>query len=195
MLFVLKKAQVELQRIWTIHKQVKKTMSEYSPMLPFWLLRKSMSFLIDSLQYYFQVRLSEIHLNEQFGVLETQYSIMCKKIVASADFETIKKAHEDFLTISLSQCFVSNRMMLRCFHEIFKICFNFCAAASREDLPQNLASLEPISKVFLHILHTDYKQFDKQSSILFTFLQQVQNKQHQLEQLLFQLNVQKSSIT
>lgn len=43
----------------------------------------------------------------QVDVLETQYSILLQKIKSTHDFETVKDAHSDFLSILQSQLFFS----------------------------------------------------------------------------------------
>ena len=43
----------------------------------------------------------------QVDVLETQYSVLLQKIKSTHDFETVKDAHSDFLSILQSQLFFS----------------------------------------------------------------------------------------
>lgn len=43
----------------------------------------------------------------QVDVLDTQYSVLLQKIKSTHDFETVKNAHSDFLSILQSQLFFS----------------------------------------------------------------------------------------
>ena len=61
---------------------------EYGALLqPLWLLRARMAFVVDNLQSYLQV-----------DVFDVAYARLCSKISKSTDFESVKRAHQEFLS-------------------------------------------------------------------------------------------------
>ncbi|CAB4040031.1 gamma-tubulin complex component 4-like, partial [Paramuricea clavata] len=87
---------MELQNVWTMYKGRRAAQKGISKDI--WLLRMEMTFLVDNLQYYLQV-----------DVLETQYSILLEKINSTRDFETLRLAHDQFITTLHAQSFLLMR--------------------------------------------------------------------------------------
>jgi gamma-tubulin complex component 4 len=86
----IKKNQQNLYAVWHHHRQEKIAINN-----KLFEFRNNLMFFIDNLQYYLQVE-----------VVESQYSIMMKKIEERNDFEQIQKAHNCFLANVLSLCFM-----------------------------------------------------------------------------------------
>jgi len=173
MLFDIKRAQIELQKAWKPQKEMKKlTLEKRNPLMPTWLLRKKMAFLVDNLQYYFQV-----------GVLDVQYSLMISQIETSTEFDAISKAHDESLTSSYHQCFMHIKAVIRCLDVIVQLCISFCGfLVSKEDEQVDPSKITEVSK-----------EFDKQSALLFTLLMGIKNNKQSpaLAHLLFVLDYNK----
>ena len=118
-LLLLRRAQIALQQIWALLMQYRRKAEELRPV---WELRTHMGFLIDNLQYYVQVFVcvcvcvcvrAFMHVCVcvimysiiQVDVLEAQFSQLVEKIQSTHDFESIKHAHESFVTTLQSQLF------------------------------------------------------------------------------------------
>eukprot|EP01114_Cavostelium_apophysatum_P018494 TRINITY_DN5729_c0_g1_i1.p1 TRINITY_DN5729_c0_g1~~TRINITY_DN5729_c0_g1_i1.p1 ORF type:complete len:646 (+),score=176.79 TRINITY_DN5729_c0_g1_i1:125-2062(+) len=183
LLLTLKRVQFELQLTWAHHSHIFKHLEkdERAEVQHVMLLRSNMSFLIDNLQYYFL-----------FFIIETSYSQMVKKIEQTTDFEAIKQIHEDFLSATTSQLFLGVRTIQRCLNEIFRLCFTFCDLTLSNDVAGNVHNAQKISQIA--------KEYERQTSLLFTILLEMKNHgnklSHQLGELLLLLNIEdKQSLT
>ncbi|KAI5729454.1 hypothetical protein M8J76_002688 [Diaphorina citri] len=87
----LKKAQLDLHKIWLRDTKMKKT----SGIPATWQLRTRLMYLLDNLQYYLQV-----------DVLESEYSLLVQSVQNSADFDQIQLAHIEFQANVLSKAFI-----------------------------------------------------------------------------------------
>ncbi|MEQ2158345.1 Gamma-tubulin complex component 4, partial [Goodea atripinnis] len=145
-LLSVRRVQSQLQHCWALQMQRKHLKSSQSDAVK-WRLRNHMAFLIDNLQYYLQV-----------DVLESQFSQLLQQINSTRDFESIRLAHDHFLSNLLAQSFillkpvelltqllklvlsVYNTVCLQVFHclnEILELCQSFCSLVG-----QSVASLD-----------------------------------------------------
>ncbi|CAN9507315.1 unnamed protein product [Ophioblennius macclurei] len=165
--------QSQLQHCWALQMQRKHLKSSQTDAVK-WRLRNHMAFLIDNLQYYLQV-----------DVLESQFSQLLQQINSTRDFESIRLAHDHFLSNLLAQSFILLKPVFHCLNEILELCQNFCSLVS-----QSVAPLDERGTAQLDIL---VKGFRRQSSLLFKILSSVRNHQinSDLAQLLLRLDYNK----
>ncbi|GAA6219035.1 gamma-tubulin complex component 4 isoform X1 [Lates japonicus] len=172
-LLSVRRVQSQLQHCWALQMQRKHLKSSQTDAVK-WRLRNHMAFLIDNLQYYLQV-----------DVLESQFSQLLQQINSTRDFESIRLAHDHFLSNLLAQSFILLKPVFHCLNEILELCHNFCSLVS-----QTVASLDERGTAQLDIL---VKGFRRQSSLLFKILSSVRNHQinSDLAQLLLRLDYNK----
>uniref|UniRef100_A0A8D2PNF2 Gamma-tubulin complex component n=1 Tax=Zosterops lateralis melanops TaxID=1220523 RepID=A0A8D2PNF2_ZOSLA len=109
-LLSVRRVQAELQHCWALQMQRKHLKSNRTDAIK-WRLRDHMAFLVDNLQYYLQV-----------DVLESQFSQLLQQINATRDFESIRLAHDHFLSNLLAQSFILLKPVSRsCFHLLLPI--------------------------------------------------------------------------
>uniref|UniRef100_A0A1A7YDD3 Gamma-tubulin complex component n=2 Tax=Iconisemion striatum TaxID=60296 RepID=A0A1A7YDD3_9TELE len=171
-LLSVRRVQSQLQHCWALQMQRKHLSSQTDAVK--WRLRNHMAFLIDNLQYYLQV-----------DVLESQFSQLLQQINSTRDFESIRLAHDHFLSNLLAQSFILLKPVFHCLNEILELCQNFCSLVS-----QNVVSLDERGTAQLDLL---VKGFRRQSSLLFKILSSVRNHQinSDLAQLLLRLDYNK----
>uniref|UniRef100_A0A1A8RFG9 Gamma-tubulin complex component n=1 Tax=Nothobranchius rachovii TaxID=451742 RepID=A0A1A8RFG9_9TELE len=171
-LLSVRRVQSQLQHCWALQMQRKHLSSQIDAVK--WRLRNHMAFLIDNLQYYLQV-----------DVLESQFSQLLQQINSTRDFESIRLAHDHFLSNLLAQSFILLKPVFHCLNEILELCQNFCSLVS-----QSVASLDERGTAQLDLL---VKGFRRQSSLLFKILSSVRNHQinSDLAQLLLRLDYNK----
>uniref|UniRef100_A0A1A8QIU2 Gamma-tubulin complex component n=1 Tax=Nothobranchius pienaari TaxID=704102 RepID=A0A1A8QIU2_9TELE len=171
-LLSVRRVQSQLQHCWALQMQRKHLSSQTDAVK--WRLRNHMAFLIDNLQYYLQV-----------DVLESQFSQLLQQINSTRDFESIRLAHDHFLSNLLAQSFILLKPVFHCLNEILELCQNFCSLVS-----QSVASLDERGTAQLDLL---VKGFRRQSSLLFKILSSVRNHQinSDLAQLLLRLDYNK----
>ncbi|RXM94212.1 Gamma-tubulin complex component 4 [Acipenser ruthenus] len=118
-------------------------------------------------------------------VLESQFSQLLQQINSTRDFESIRLAHDHFLSNLLAQSFILLKPVFHCLNEILELCHSFCSLVS-----QNLGPLDERGTAQLDIL---VKGFSRQSSLLFKILSSVRNHQinSDLAQLLLRLDYNK----
>ncbi|XP_020034493.1 gamma-tubulin complex component 4 isoform X3 [Castor canadensis] len=172
-LLSVRRVQAELQHCWALQMQRKHLKSNQTDAVK-WRLRNHMAFLVDNLQYYLQV-----------DVLESQFSQLLHQINSTRDFESIRLAHDHFLSNLLAQSFILLKPVFHCLNEILDLCHSFCLLVS-----QNLGPLDERGAAQLSIL---VKGFSRQSSLLFKILSSVRNHQinSDLAQLLLRLDYNK----
>uniref|UniRef100_A0A3Q1G5V8 Gamma-tubulin complex component n=1 Tax=Acanthochromis polyacanthus TaxID=80966 RepID=A0A3Q1G5V8_9TELE len=172
-LLSVRRVQSQLQHCWALQMQRKHLKSSPTDAVK-WRLRNHMAFLIDNLQYYLQV-----------DVLESQFSQLLQQINSTRDFESIRLAHDHFLSNLLAQSFILLKPVFHCLNEILELCHNFCSLVS-----QTVAALDERGAAQLDIL---VKGFRRQSSLLFKILSSVRNHQinSDLAQLLLRLDYNK----
>uniref|UniRef100_A0A8C4M1B7 Gamma-tubulin complex component n=1 Tax=Equus asinus asinus TaxID=83772 RepID=A0A8C4M1B7_EQUAS len=172
-LLSVRRVQAELQHCWALQMQRKHLKSNQTDAVK-WRLRNHMAFLVDNLQYYLQV-----------DVLESQFSQLLHQINSTRDFESIRLAHDHFLSNLLAQSFILLKPVFHCLNEILDLCHSFCSLVS-----QNLGPLDERGAAQLSIL---VKGFSRQSSLLFKILSSVRNHQinSDLAQLLLRLDYNK----
>ncbi|XP_078388453.1 gamma-tubulin complex component 4 isoform X2 [Cetorhinus maximus] len=172
-LLSVRRVQAELQHCWAVQMQRKHLTSNKSDAIK-WRLRNHMAFLVDNLQYYLQV-----------DVLESQFSQLLQEINSIRDFESIRLAHDHFLSNLLAQSFILLKPVFHCLNEILELCHNFCSLVS-----QNPGPLDERGISQLKLLVTG---FSRQSSLLFKILSSVRNHQinSDLAQLLLRLDYNK----
>ncbi|XP_063305026.1 gamma-tubulin complex component 4 isoform X1 [Pelobates fuscus] len=169
----VRRVQSELQHCWALQMQRKHLESKRTDAIKC-RLRNHMAFLVDNLQYYLQV-----------DVLESQFSQLLQQINSTRDFESIRLAHDHFLSNLLAQSFILLKPVFHCLNEILDLCHSFCSLVS-----QNLGPLDERGAGQLDIL---VKGFSCQSSLLFRILSSVRNHQinPDLAQLLLRLDYNK----
>ncbi|CAJ1050058.1 gamma-tubulin complex component 4 [Xyrichtys novacula] len=172
-LLSVRRVQSQLQTCWALQMQRKHLKSSQTDAIK-WRLRNHMAFLIDNLQYYLQV-----------DVLESQFSQLLQQINSTRDFESIRLAHDHFLSNLLAQSFILLKPVFHCLNEILDLCLSFCSLVS-----QSVSSLDERGGAQLDIL---VKGFRRQSSLLFKILSSVRNHQinSDLAQLLLRLDYNK----
>ncbi|KAL7980224.1 hypothetical protein Chor_001492 [Crotalus horridus] len=172
-LLSVRRVQAELQHCWALQMRCKCLESRRTDAIK-WQLRHHMTFLVDNLQYYLQV-----------DVLESQFSQLLQQINSTRDFESIRLAHDHFLSNLLAQSFILLKPAFHCLNEILDLCHNFCSLVS-----QNRGPLDERGTAQLSILA---KGFSCQSSLLFKILSSVHNHQinSDLAQLLLRLDYNK----
>ncbi|XP_048376583.1 gamma-tubulin complex component 4 isoform X2 [Stegostoma tigrinum] len=172
-LLSVRRVQAELQHCWAVQMQRKHLTSNKSDATK-WRLRNHMAFLVDNLQYYLQV-----------DVLESQFSQLLQEINSIRDFESVRLAHDRFLSNLLAQSFILLKPVFHCLNEILDLCHNFCSLVS-----QNPGPLDERGSSQLELLVTG---FSRQSSLLFKILSSVRNHQinSDLAQLLLRLDYNK----
>ncbi|XP_038605873.1 gamma-tubulin complex component 4 [Tachyglossus aculeatus] len=172
-LLSVRRVQAELQRCWALQMQRKHLKSNRTDAIK-WRLRDHMAFLVDNLQYYLQV-----------DVLESQFSQLLQQINSTRDFESIRLAHDHFLSNLLAQSFILLKPVFHCLNEILDQCHSFCSLVS-----QDLGPLDERGAAQLSVL---VKGFSRQSSLLFKILSSVRNHQinSDLAQLLLRLDYNK----
>ncbi|XP_044300832.1 gamma-tubulin complex component 4 isoform X3 [Varanus komodoensis] len=172
-LLSVRRVQAELQHCWALQTRGKCLQSSRTDAIK-WRLRHHMTFLVDNLQYYLQV-----------DVLESQFSQLLQQINATRDFESIRLAHDHFLSNLLAQSFILLKPAFHCLNEILDLCHSFCSLVS-----QNRGPLDERGTLQLSILA---KGFSCQSSLLFKILSSVHNHQinSDLAQLLLRLDYNK----
>ncbi|XP_041034487.1 gamma-tubulin complex component 4 isoform X1 [Carcharodon carcharias] len=208
-LLSVRRVQAELQHCWAVQMQRKHLTSNKSDAIK-WRLRNHMAFLVDNLQYYLQgVQRSSLcystprssspqvetaQATERYGrsqyfpqvdVLESQFSQLLQEINSIRDFESIRLAHDHFLSNLLAQSFILLKPVFHCLNEILELCHNFCSLVS-----QNPGPLDERGISQLKLLVTG---FSRQSSLLFKILSSVRNHQinSDLAQLLLRLDYNK----
>uniref|UniRef100_UPI0037E8D031 gamma-tubulin complex component 4 isoform X1 n=1 Tax=Semicossyphus pulcher TaxID=241346 RepID=UPI0037E8D031 len=172
-LLSVRRVQSQLQHCWALQMQRKHLKSSQTDAVK-WRLRNHMAFLIDNLQYYLQV-----------DVLESQFSQLLQQINSTRDFESIRLAHDHFLSNLLAQSFILLKPVFHCLNEILELVHTFCSLVS-----QSVSSLDERGGAQLDIL---VKGFRRQSSLLFKILSSVRNHQinSDLAQLLLRLDYNK----
>lgn len=167
-LLTVKRVQSELQRVWFPQMEGKKlSVSDRARLMPVWLLRRNMAFLIDNLQYYLMV-----------NVLDTQYSLLKRRLSDTRDFEAIRKFHEDYLDSLISQSFLHVKAVSRSLEQIFQLCLELCSVMMRSE-SGNIDFMK---------INDLKKDFERQASFLFTILSGVKSHQespHLAQLLLF----------
>ncbi|KAK5622990.1 Gamma-tubulin complex component 4 [Crenichthys baileyi] len=173
-LLSVRRVQSQLQHCWALQMQRKHLKSSQSDAVK-WRLRNHMAFLIDNLQYYLQV-----------DVLESQFSQLLQQINSTRDFESIRLAHDHFLSNLLAQSFILLKPVFHCLNEILELCQSFCSLVG-----QSVASLD--DRGTAQQLDLLVKGFRRQSSLLFKILSSVRNHQinSDLAQLLLRLDYNK----
>uniref|UniRef100_A0A3Q3X7X3 Gamma-tubulin complex component n=1 Tax=Mola mola TaxID=94237 RepID=A0A3Q3X7X3_MOLML len=172
-LLSVRRVQSQLQHCWALQMQRKHLKSTQTDAVK-WRLRNHMAFLIDNLQYYLQV-----------DVLESQFSQLLQQINSTRDFESIRLAHDHFLSNLLAQSFILLKPVFHCLNDILELCHTFCSLVSQSVVP-----LDERGTAQLDLL---VKGFRRQSSLLFKILSSVRNHQinSDLAQLLLRLDYNK----
>ncbi|XP_077173905.1 gamma-tubulin complex component 4 isoform X2 [Paroedura picta] len=172
-LLSVRRVQAELQHCWALQMQCKGLESSRTDAIK-WRMRHHMTFLVDNLQYYLQV-----------DVLESQFAQLLQQINSTRDFESIRLAHDHFLSNLLAQSFILLKPAFHCLNEILDLCHSFCSL-----IGHNLGPLDERGATQLSILA---KGFSSQSSLLFKILSSVHNHQinSDLAQLLLRLDYNK----
>ena len=126
-----------------------------------WQLRTHMIFIVDNLQHYLMA-----------DVLESQYSMLIKKLDQSTNFEEIRHSHDVFLSTITSHTFINNKSVHHCLSELLKACQQYCDHINGTNT--NVLSKEDMnSDKFIENLALN---FSRQSGLLFKLLTSIQNR-------------------
>ncbi|KAL9985958.1 hypothetical protein ACROYT_G000009 [Oculina patagonica] len=175
-LLKVKRTQLDLQQVWAAYMGTKHlSTAQLSNMTKIWLSRMHMAFLVDNLQYYLQV-----------DVLEAQYSQLLEKINSTRDFESIRLAHDHFITTLMAQSFLLMKPVSHCLDEILNLCQSFSSlllqTGSTSLTQRELTQIENITKTY-----------ERQTILLFQILSSVRSHQASphLAQLLLRIDFNK----
>lgn len=93
------------------------TASVRSLLMPFWLLRSHMAFLVDSLLSYLQVQVffvlfllssSNLHsISIKTDVLQEEYEALQTQIAQSHSFDIVRESHDRFLRSIIERSFLN----------------------------------------------------------------------------------------
>ncbi|XP_022798723.1 gamma-tubulin complex component 4-like [Stylophora pistillata] len=175
-LLKVKRTQLDLQQVWAAYMGTKHlSTAQLSNMTKIWLSRMHMAFLVDNLQYYLQV-----------DVLEVQYSQLVEKIKSTRDFESIRLAHDNFLTTLMAQSFLLMKPVSHCLEEILNLCQSFSSL-----LLQTGSS--GLAKRELSQIDNITKTYERQTVLFFQILSSVRSHQASphLAQLLLRIDFNK----
>eukprot|EP00742_Colponemidia_sp_Colp-10_P009975 GILJ01010917.1.p1 GENE.GILJ01010917.1~~GILJ01010917.1.p1 ORF type:complete len:692 (+),score=113.50 GILJ01010917.1:50-2125(+) len=173
-LFSVRRVQFELQRCWLLllrHKTVSTNFKHNSSICQ---LRTHMSYLIDNLFMYLEL-----------DVLAIQFNKLQQAIESSTDFETVRRSHEDYLVTITSQCFVCVPQIMKALDDVFDKCYKFCQLVQR--VYQSDQS-RPWSIEILNEFAAIRKEFERQSSFVFTILSGFKGHHSSLAQLLLRFD-------
>ncbi|KAJ7388784.1 Gamma-tubulin complex component 4 [Desmophyllum pertusum] len=175
-LLKVKRTQLDLQQVWAAYMGTKHlSTAQLANMTKIWLSRMHMAFLVDNLQYYLQV-----------DVLETQFSQLVEKINSTRDFESIRLAHDHFITTLMAQSFLLMKPVSHCLDEILNLCQSFSSlllqTGSTGLTQRELTQIENITKTY-----------ERQTVLLFQILSSVRSHQASphLAQLLLRIDFNK----
>lgn len=175
-LLKVKRTQLDLQQVWAAYMGTKHlSNAQISNMTKIWLSRMHMAFLVDNLQYYLQV-----------DVLEAQYTQLVEKINSTRDFESIRLAHDQFVTTLMAQSFLLMKPVSHCLDEILNLCQSFSSLLLQTGntglSERELAQIENITKTY-----------ERQTVLLFQILSSVRSHQASphLAQLLLRIDFNK----
>ncbi|OXB62788.1 hypothetical protein ASZ78_008006 [Callipepla squamata] len=138
-LLSVRRVQAELQHCWALQMQRKHLKSNRTDAIK-WRLRDHMAFLVDNLQYYLQV-----------DVLESQFSQLLQQINATRDFESIRLAHDHFLSNLLAQSFI---LLKPGFSRQSSLLFKILSSVRNHQINSDLAQL---------LLRLDYNKYYTQA--------------------------------
>ncbi|XP_070541864.1 gamma-tubulin complex component 4-like [Ptychodera flava] len=168
----VKRVQLDLQHCWAVQMQ-RKGQKLDETLGNIFHLRRHMAFLVDNLQYYLLV-----------DVLETQFTQLVEKIDSTRDFETIRLAHDQFLTSLLGQSFLHMKPVAHCLKEILDICQSFCTLLTQTHAltEREISQVDKLAQ-----------NFKRQSSLLFTILSSVRSHESSpyLAQLMLRIDFNK----
>ncbi|TRY67652.1 hypothetical protein TCAL_05867 [Tigriopus californicus] len=149
-LITVKRTQLLLHKMWALQKWRKAESFSFVSQL-----RTHMMFVVDNLQQYFMA-----------DVLETQFSVLLKKLDQSTNFEELRQAHDIFLTAVSTQTFIDNNAVAQCLNELLSVCLQFCRAIESNS-EQSFSSSKAVSSLALI--------FSRQSGLLFQLLTSLRN--------------------
>uniref|UniRef100_A0A803KHA0 Gamma-tubulin complex component n=1 Tax=Xenopus tropicalis TaxID=8364 RepID=A0A803KHA0_XENTR len=138
-LLSVRRVQSELQHCWALQMQRKHLESNKTDAIK-WRLRNHMAFLVDNLQYYLQV-----------DVLESQFSQLLQQINSTRDFESIRLAHDHFLSNLLAQSFILLKPGFSCQSSLL---FRILSSVRNHQINPDLAQL---------LLRLDYNKYYTQA--------------------------------
>ncbi|XP_067871650.1 gamma-tubulin complex component 4 isoform X3 [Heterodontus francisci] len=170
-LLSVRRVQAELQHCWAVQMQRKHLKSNKSDAIK-WRLRNHMAFLVDNLQYYLQgmrfcsvcystprssspqvgvaraaERCGRSQVFPQVDVLESQFSQLLQEINSIQDFESIRLAHDRFLSNLLAQSFI---LLKPGFSRQSSLLFKILSSVRNHQINSDLAQL---------LLRLDYNKY------------------------------------
>ena len=112
-LFPLKRVSWELQDVWSLLMQ--RDLRTRVDCASFSFLRSKMSFLINSLQFYFQV-----------NIIDVQFRNLMHIVTTSNDIEAVRYAHDNYLATLIKECYVGSKTVREAISRVLRCCFTFC---------------------------------------------------------------------
>ena len=125
-----------------------------------WQLRTHMIFIVDNLQHYLMA-----------DVLESQYSMLMKKLDHSTNFEEIRHSHDVFLSTIIAHTFINNKSVNHCLSELLKVCQQYCDYIKGVNPTISKDDMNPDKFVASLALN-----FSRQSGLLFKLLTSIQSR-------------------
>lgn len=147
-MMMVKRVGLSLQRSWG-QLMGFKDVAARSALQPLFLFRSRMAFVVDILQSFLHV-----------DVLESAHSELRQRVHESRDFDTVLRAHNDFLSRVTLQAFLRDRTRRASIQHILDDCMSFTHLVDRvvvdpiRKLPSEFPRLELIAKDFRY--NTNY---------------------------------------
>ena len=126
-----------------------------------WQLRTHMIFIVDNLQHYLMA-----------DVLESQYSMLIKKLDHSTNFEEIRHSHDVFLSTITAHTFINHKSVNHCLSELLKVCRQYCDYMSGTNAAM-ISKEDTNAEKFIDNLALN---FSRQSGLLFKLLTSIQSR-------------------
>eukprot|EP00729_Bicosta_minor_P017706 gene17706-22438_t len=162
------RVQWRLQHTWMLGQKGSAEERSVAVLPRVWSLRSRMSFMVDNLQTYLKI-----------DVLEAQYKIMLDAAHAIQDFDSLRRAHSEYLNQLLVQTFRNGAPIRRTVADIFGLCMAFCELMERGGPAKDPTGFKELDRIEV--------AFARQSTFLFKVLSSVSGKQY-LRQLLLRID-------
>ncbi|PRP75414.1 gamma-tubulin complex component 4-like [Planoprotostelium fungivorum] len=163
---LMKRVQTDLNGVWL---KFKNAGGKGSPRIPvnLWTIRRTMSYVVDKLVYYFHVDVIEAH----HTTLMNQFSADSR-----GDFDTVQAAVRHFLSTCTFQCF----LRLEPLQQILHSCLQFCDIFLNERVEAMAVKIKPVEA-----------EFERQRSLFYDMLlgyKGHKGSSHQLPYLIMSLD-------
>lgn len=188
-LFTMKRLQQNVQLSWIPLLKRKSITPLQNIQMQFHSLRAKISFIIDNLLYYLQV-----------DVINAHYQQLINTIEKLQDFDSVRKAHNNFLSTISTQCFLNSKEVKESIRKLSAIIVQFCLIVQSDykeilqfdniEVKIKDPSLELKAKVARLKVNVEMltEQWDQQTNALFHILSNVKLTSPYLTQLLLRMD-------